>query len=104
MRLGILVGTGVILLVIFCILAKQSDAARQNFYVLQKELELYRSGIWRLEKLNPEELNAQLEKARAHFGSSENLAVLIGEIMEWANSHYLAIASIAPGQKTEMGL
>ena len=34
LRLGILLGTGVVLLFIFGGLAKQSDVARQNFYEL----------------------------------------------------------------------
>ena len=98
---GMVFGVGVVCLFLFIFLAKQSDTARENFYKVRKELELYRSGIWRLEKLDLEELNRRLARTTARFPSSEIFATAIGEITELANDYKVSITSITPGQKTE---
>ncbi len=97
----VLFGLSIFFVFLFSFLAKRSDVARTKFYKAQKELELYRTGIWHLEKLNPDELNHQLERMEGRFPSTENLAVLIEELTHVANNYNLSISSITPSEKVE---
>ncbi len=95
-------GIGVMALVIFIFLAKRLDVARHDFYKARKELEMYRAGVWHLEKLNLEQLKGQLARMETRFPSSENLAVLIEELTDLAKKYEISIPSITPSEKVEV--
>ncbi len=95
-------GISVTALSIFIFLAKRLDVARHDFYKTRKELEMYRAGVWHLEKLNLEQLNRQLARTETRFPSSENLAVLIEELTDLAKKYEISIPSITPSEKVEV--
>ena len=100
--LGIVVGIGVALLSIFIFLAGQSDRARQSFYKVKGELDLYHKSIWHLEKLDFAQLNQRLSAANTRFPSFDDLRELIGEITDLAKGYEISITSITPSEKTEV--
>lgn len=95
-------GVSIVSICFFIFLAKRSDIERQNFYKTQKELQLYRTGIWHLEKLAPTQLEKQLARMKAQFPPAENLAVLIEELTKLANHYDLSIVSITPSEQAEV--
>lgn len=99
--LGMILAFGIVSLALFLLLARQSDAARANFYQLQHELDLYRRGIWRLEKLDISQLERELRDMNSRFPPSEQLGVVIGELAELSKTCNISITSITPSEKVE---
>ena len=100
-HLSMVFGVGLLMLVLLLMLAKRSDAARADFYRLQSELESYRKAVWRLEKLDPKQLEWQLARMNGRFPSSEQLGIILGEITELAKNYGISITSITPSDRTE---
>lgn len=101
LSLVLIVVFGIVSVVLFVFFARRSDAARADFYQVQRELDQYRSGIWRLQKLDPKQLEWQLASMNARFPSAEQMSVLIGEITELAKEFDISITSITPSEKVE---
>lgn len=100
--LAILVFVGVLSVIGFLMLAKNLDFVRNQFYEVQKELELYRSGVWRLNRMDFDQLNQELAALHERFPSSEKIGAIIGELSEKAKEHQIEIEAITPGQKTQI--
>lgn len=99
--LGVVSGISILMLILFLVLARKSDAARTDFYRAQGELESYRKAVWRLEKLDPKQLQWQVARMNARFPSSEQLGLILGEITELAKNYGISISSITPSEKTD---
>ncbi len=95
-------GVSIVSICFFIFLARRSDIARRNFYKTQTELQLYRTGIWHLAKLEPPQLERRLARMKAQFPPAENLAVLIEELTKLATNYDLSIVSITPGEQAEV--
>lgn len=83
----------------FLVLAKHMDAARQKFYDAQRELELYRAGVWRLEKVDHTKLEKELAAFKQRFPSQEQVGMLIGDLTELAKNHRVSIEAVTPGDR-----
>jgi len=83
----------------FLILAKHIDGARQEFYDAQRELGLYRAGVWQLEKVDYTKLEEELTAFKQRFPSHEQVGMLIGELTGLAKGHHVAIEAITPSDK-----
>lgn len=101
LHLSVIAAVGIAALGTFVFLARQSDAARANFYQAQRELELSRKGVWHLGELDAKALEQQLIDMNARFSPSEELGVLIGELTELAKTCDISIRSISPSEKME---
>ncbi len=100
--IGLILVCGVLATSLFLFLAKKSDTARKNFYKIQEDLESYRKGIWRLQKMDPKQLEWQLASINSRFVTADQLGIVIGELTELAKTSDISIKSISPSEKEEV--
>ena len=81
--------------------ASRVDQAREEFYDVQKKLELYRAEIWDMGTLDREQLQIERAQLNARFSNPDDLAPLIGELTELAKTLEISLDSLVPREVQE---